>query len=389
MKDRKARALRKELVFLMPSLIGGGAERVLLNLIDLLISKGVDITLLVVLKKGIYVSQIPEQVEVHYLFKNEILSKIATKLLQQFNFKGLFHYKLGKFKKKEFQVVINFIDGVYSALLSDLQSKRKITWVHGSYRSNPNFYKYYKRSIFRKNVFHNRLRYIDDIVFVSEESKEEFVSLFGASFRMRVIYNPVSELRVKRMSEENYNYRIRKSNVFKLVSVGSLLPVKNYSMLFKALKELYSEGRKFHLSICGTGPLHDNLDNEIIQLGLGDNISLLGFQDNPYKIIKESDLFIMPSISEALPTALIEAMILGIPTLVTNVSGCREVVDNGRYGLSVECTVKGMVHGIRELMDKPELMEFYRRKSLQRAQSFSDELFLQELYNLLDWENDK
>lgn len=389
MKDKKSLALRKELAFLMPSLIGGGAERVLLNFIDLLISKGVDITLLVVLKKGIYVSQLPEQVEVHYLFKNEILSKIATKLLQLFNFKGLFHYKLRKFKKKEFRIVINFIDGVYSALLSDLRSKHKITWVHGSYHSNPNFYKYYRNYDFRRNVINNRLRYINDIVFVSEESKEEFVSLFGDSFRMRVIYNPVSELRVKRMSEENYNHRLRKSNVYRLVSVGSLLPVKNYSMLFKALKVLRREGRKFHLSVCGTGPLHDILDSEIIQLGLSNNVSLLGFQDNPYKIIKESDLFIMPSISEALPTALIEAMILGIPTLVTNVSGCREVVDNGRYGLSVECTVKGLVHGIRELMDKPELMEFYRRKSLQRAQSFSDELFLKELYNLLDWENDK
>jgi glycosyltransferase involved in cell wall biosynthesis len=227
------------------------------------------------------------------------------------------------------------------------------------------------------------------MVFVSESSQDEFKELFRDfnTPMSQIIYNPVNEKRVKKLAKLSDGLDMS-DDVLNLICVGSLLPVKNYSMLFKALKILSMEGKDYHLYLCGVGPLESDLKEEIKTLGLFDNITLLGFQENPYKFISKSDLFIMPSISEALPTALIEAMILGKPVLVTDVSGCREVVSLGKNGLLVDCSVDGLAKGLRQVMDRPQLLKEFQLKSLERSKDFSDDRFLIFFYELIGFKSD-
>lgn len=370
-----------KICLLMPSLRGGGAERVLLNLLDLL-PKDIDVTLVVILKKGVYVNQIPNHVRVHYLFSSEIISRVLTKLLQK-NVLGFYWKKRMQFlDEMSFDVSLNFIDGIYTSLLENVDSKRKISWVHGSYVSNQNFYQFYKNLNYRKRIAKSRYDILDDIVFVSKSSRDEFVSLFGLDYSMSIIYNPVNAKRVIDMSLEHCDIKLSQKYL-NLICVGSLLPVKNYSMLLKALRILKQEGCLFRLRICGSGSLKTSLEKEIRSLQLDDCVMLLGFQTNPYVIMAQSDLFIMPSLSEALPTALIEAMVLGKPTLVTNVPGCNEVVNDGEYGLMADCTVNGLVSCLRQIMNSSTLLDTYARKSRERASIFSDEEFLGKFCRLI------
>jgi glycosyltransferase involved in cell wall biosynthesis len=98
--------------------------------------------------------------------------------------------------------------------------------------------------------------------------------------------------------------------------------------------------------------------------------------------MKNSDVFVMSSVSEALPTVLCEAMILGVPSLVTNCSGCRGLVDHGEYGLISEQNDHDLATKMIRYMENPELLDYYSKQSLERAKLFEDERILKSYYNI-------
>jgi glycosyltransferase involved in cell wall biosynthesis len=122
----------------------------------------------------------------------------------------------------------------------------------------------------------------------------------------------------------------------------------------------------------------------IHDLGLKNEIILHGFLSNPYPMMKNSDVFVMSSESEALPTVLCEAMILGLPSLVTNCSGCRGLVDGGEYGMMAEMDDHDLAEKMIQYIENPELLEHYHKKSLERAELFDDERILQAYYDIFD-----
>jgi len=77
-------------------------------------------------------------------------------------------------------------------------------------------------------------------------------------------------------------------------------------------------------------------------------------------------------------------MILGVPTLVTNCSGCRGLVEEGKYGLMAEQDDQDLAEKMMKLMDDPQLLKHYRKKSLQRSELFDDERILQAYYDIFD-----
>jgi len=92
----------------------------------------------------------------------------------------------------------------------------------------------------------------------------------------------------------------------------------------------------------------------------------------------------MSSVSEALPTVLCEAMILGKPTLVTNCSGCRELVDHGIFGIMAEQDDNDLAEKMIQYLSIPEFIDYYHKKSLERALLFDDSQILAEYYRILN-----
>ena len=97
---------------------------------------------------------------------------------------------------------------------------------------------------------------------------------------------------------------------------------------------------------------------------------MLGFIKNPYPYIALSDAFVMPSLSEALPTALCEAMILKKPVIVTDCSGCREIVNNGEFGLIAEQNDSDLAEKMMMLMNDKGLLNHLK------LNQWNDRLFL-------------
>jgi glycosyltransferase involved in cell wall biosynthesis len=121
-------------------------------------------------------------------------------------------------------------------------------------------------------------------------------------------------------------------------AVGRLVPAKGYPTLLDAMARLAEKPIDLHCLIVGSGELHDALKRQIASLGLGQRVRLLGHCDrnDTLRIVKSSDIFVMPSYSEGMPLALLEAAALARPIVATRVGGIPQMLVDGEHALLVE-----------------------------------------------------
>lgn len=120
-----------------------------------------------------------------------------------------------------------------------------------------------------------------------------------------------------------------------VLAVGSLLPVKGHAVLVRALAEMPSEQRP-RVAIAGRGPERDRLQHLIETLGLGNDVRLLGYRSDVPDLLDAADVYAMPSISEGLPMAMIEAMIAGKAILASDVGGMGELIPGPDVGILLD-----------------------------------------------------
>jgi len=318
---------KRRILFLMPSLRGGGAERTLINLLQKIDYSRYEIDLAIVSKHGPYLDQVPQQVNVTYMFKNTFVARVLGYLHRTFGYKWFFQKQMERLEK-EYDVGISFLDSNFTDLLFYKDNiARRVAFVHSSYRTHDNYERFYKHERYSRKLRENRYSRLDAIYFVSQDSMEEFVEVIGEYPGMDVIYNMIDGETVRKKAAQGP--LLLKEDRVSFSAFGSLIPVKGFDRLIRAAALVRDKGYDFSLHIAGSGPEEANLRGLIDELKLGDVVTLHGFLSNPYPLMKQSDLFVMSSLSEALPTVLCEAMILGVPTLVTNCSGCRGLVNSG------------------------------------------------------------
>lgn len=365
----------------MPSLVGGGAERTLVNLLQKLDYSRYDVTLVVVSNTGVYFNQIPKQVSVIILFNNPFFVRILAYLQKKTGFSLLFKL-VTKYKvKNRYELGISFLDSNFTDLLFFMDLGKRISWVHSSYKTYDNFSRFYKNNAYRNKLIKSRYSRLDAIYFVSQDSMEEFIEVFGRFPVMDVVYNMInSEIVIEKSRSEH----IAGCEKFQFIAIGSLIPVKGFSRLIQAASIVKNKGHNFCISIIGSGAEESKLKTQINDLNLNETVSLLGFQTNPYPYLKNGDAFIMSSLSEALPTVLCEAMVLGKPVIATNCSGCRELVDGNKYGLLAEQSADSLAEKMELYLTDPSLLIHYQQMSQQRAAIFDDGKILNRYYQIFD-----
>jgi glycosyltransferase involved in cell wall biosynthesis len=175
------------------------------------------------------------------------------------------------------------------------------------------------------------------------------------------IDNGVAPARIRPFSER----RADKSKV-KLLAIGRLCEHKNYHLMLEAAALLAD--LDFEMEIAGEGPLHDELAERIRRLGLGAKVRLLGnVSDIPLRLAN-SDIFVMSSISEGLPIALLEATLSGLPVVVTNVGGCAEVVHHAGNGFVVDDFASSSFSlALRRLIASEELRRSFSSNALAHS----------------------
>jgi glycosyltransferase involved in cell wall biosynthesis len=210
------------------------------------------------------------------------------------------------------------------------------------------------------------------LVAVSEDLKRFVVERIGIpADRIKVIYNgvtpgpPVNDAEVERCRVE---LGIQAGDIV-LGSVGSLYPVKGHRFLLDAMPAVIERFPNTVLIIAGRGELEVPLKDQAKSLGIEHNVRLLGMRQDIPRLLAMMDVFVLPSLSEGLSMALLEAMAAGKPVVATRVGGNPELVEEGETGMLVTAEdAAELAASLITMLKEPTTMHFFGRIGAVRVQ---------------------
>jgi glycosyltransferase involved in cell wall biosynthesis len=371
--------MKPKIIFFAPSLCIGGAERVLVNLLRKIDLKVYEVSLCLLSYKGAYLNEIPREVKVISILKSDFLARSLIYLKRKFNITFPLKFLTQLAVKNTYDVGVS-IDGQLTDVLLFVKEKinKKITWVHSCYISEVSLNKNYT-PVKVNRLIKKRYDFLDEIIFVSENSKIEFQKLFNASKGV-VIYNIIDFNIILEKSKKKLTVKFNENTV-NIVAIGRLVKVKEYNKLVDAAHILVEKKLQFKIRIVGNGILMKPLKLQVRNLGLENYIEFLGYISNPYPYLKSSDILVVTSSSEALPTVLLEAMTLEVAIVATNCSGVLEISNNGQCALVTEQTVIDIANKLELMITDDKLRKQYAKQGFERLQFFSEEKNLVKIYN--------
>lgn len=350
------------ILFLINTLGGGGAERVLVNLVNNMDHSKFDITVETMFAGGVNENFLPNSVK--HIKKNKLGIRGLSNMIRYIPEKILFQHYIGH---NQYDIIVAYMHGAPVKVIAGCGGKKikKVAWLHYGNPEKGSFFSFWSK----KESAIAAYKKMDAIVGVSQSVTNAFVEYFGDE-KMHTLYNSNDCERIISMGKENVMLPGSKSMPL-ICTSGRLTTQKGFDRLISAAKTLWDEGYRFRILIMGSGPEERNLKTKIQALNATEYITLLGFCENPYAVMKQCDFFISSSREEGLATVLTEALALGMAAISTDVSGAKEVLGmHNEYGLVVENSEKGIYSGMKEFLSNQELIEKYRMGAVKRAELF-------------------
>jgi glycosyltransferase involved in cell wall biosynthesis len=190
------------------------------------------------------------------------------------------------------------------------------------------------RSGRRKFIFYVRLA--DHVVAVSHDLRRTLVSKVHPTVPVRVIHNGIDGTQFSMTSGEEVRRELGIGEEDILIGSGVVLSKqKGMPYLLRAAKGVIAREPRARFVVAGDGPLRKDLERSAAHLGLGDRFRFLGYRSDMPRVISAFDIYVLPSLWEGLPLALLEAMAMGKPIVATEVGGNPEVVQDGVNGFIV------------------------------------------------------
>jgi len=370
-----------KVLFILENLGGGGAEKILPNLLKHIDDKRYDITVLTLFFDGVNKQRLSKNIK--YICRRAFYFRGITRLIKFIPASLLYRYYVkSNFANDDFDLVVAYMNGLPTKVVMGAKDKKKIAWLHGDFMGGykPNF----PKNFLGRAAMLKGLSSIDAFVGVSEKVCHSFTKFSGIKDNLHLIHNTNDRDEIISRAAECNPYAENASPI-NIVSVGHLHKVKGNERLLQAAKTLRDEGFSFRLHILGEGAQRPELEAYITEHGLQSWVELPGFIDNPYPYIKHADLYICPSYSEGFSTAVSEAVILGVPVISTLVSGATEILgEQQEFGMICENNSEGICNALRDMLAKPDLRAHYAKMSRQRSIFFSPERTVKAVENLFD-----
>lgn len=350
----KNKRRKKKILFCIDTLLGGGAEKVLITLLRMLDPEKYEISLFVLYDQGIYFEAIPPYVTWF------TPSKQPDKLSETFD------------------IEIAFLEGMATRYVALRKSDAcKIGWVHSDLYTYHWIKDYFKGYEDESHCFSQ----MNKLIFVSQMAKENFQKFYPqVKIDSKVIYNPLDKEEIRHKA----NALTIEKNKFTICCVGSLVPVKGYDRLLTVAARLREDGLDFHIWILGEGVMREELETSIHQLKLETVVELKGFQKNPYPFMQTADLFLSASHSEGYSMVICEALCLHRPILATRVGGTPEIVGDGKYGMLVDSEEEAIYNGLKRMITEPTFLKEYGEKAKQGGMLIEEDKPLREIEELLE-----
>lgn len=331
----------KKILFSAYSLDVGGIETALVTLLKYLV-KEYEITLVLEKKQGIFLKDLPKEIKIITYSPSTIKFMPIRKVINLF--------KQLKFKiryKNKFDFAADFATySMPASFTARVASKNNAIWIHNNYMN------FYDNDIIKYRKFFKSLKIenFKKIVFVSDLDKKVFIAQFPELTKNTVVCNNLIDFeKIQKFSNEEIEEK--RESIPTFINVGRHdEKQKKISRIIDATEKLNKQGYKFKVILVGKGTATKQYEQVIKEKGL-DNIKMLGAKKNPYPYFKISDAFLLSSQFEGYPVVFVESQILGLPIITTDVSDSKKDIQ-GKYGLVVENSEKGVYKGMKEFLDK-------------------------------------
>jgi N-acetylgalactosamine-N,N'-diacetylbacillosaminyl-diphospho-undecaprenol 4-alpha-N-acetylgalactosaminyltransferase len=370
------------------SLGGGGAERVISQLVPYLENKRMEV-FLVLMNEDCAFPLITKN-NLYYIEKSRPNETSFIKFLKI----PLLAYKYHIFlKKNDINLSLSFLTrpSLISSMSIYFNSNRKIII---SERSNPSRQYGYGdlKSLINRFLIKKLFPKTDLIITNSIGNALDLMDNFKISKnRIRTIYNPIN---IKEINKINPIEGFFDNNYYNLLTIGRLDKGKNHTLLIKSIHKL--KNKNVRLYIFGEGSMDKYLLDLISKYDLEENIFLMGFESNPFPYLKAADLFIFGSNHEGFPNVILEAMACNLPIISTNCpSGPNEIFEEDinystteniitKYGILVPLNDENsMVAAINYMLQDENYYTNCKLSISTRINDFNSDLILQKYYDLL------
>lgn len=354
---------KNKILFLIPTLGHGGAERVLVNLANNMDKTRFDVTVQTLFDVGIYQSQIHE--DVRYIPGLKYYFPGNTKVMTIFHPRTLFRF----FVKEKYDLIVSYLEGSAARVVSGRGDGTKtVAWIHIE-QETPERAASSFRSIKEAEVCYSAF---DRIVGVSKTVLNDFNKVLRVNTEKSVIYNVVETEKIRKLAIEDIGDALECSARFRLCSVAKLMPTKGYDRMVPIVRKLLDNGISVHMFLIGCGGEEARLRNFVSEYGLENDWTFLGFKDNPYKYVANCDLYVCSSRREGFSTSVTESLIVGTPVVSTNCSGASELLgENNEFGIVTDNDEKALYEGIYRILSTEGLLEHYQKQAEERGSFLS------------------
>lgn len=355
-----------KVLFLINTLGGGGAERVLVNLVNNMDRARFDITVKTMFCGGVNEKRLDPTIR--YECKKAPLFRGIAKAFCLIPASWLYRYFVGD---ESYDIIVAYMHGAPTKVIVGCKDPcvKKVAWLHTGDPAHSTFFDFW----FQKKQAFAAYASCDAVVGISETVRDAFSDYTGITDNMTLVYNTNDTARIFEQAEDDTLLPFEKTRPL-FCSVGRAVREKGYDCLIDAAVRLYNEGHRFDLAIVGDGNQFSALKEQVAQANAASYIHLLGFRDNPYPVMKAADMFVCSSRQEGFSTVIAESMILGTPVMATEVSGVRETLGlNDEYGMVIDNSDEGIYTGLKRVLAEPALFDVYREKAALRASFFSTE----------------
>ncbi len=310
-----------KILFILPSLSGGGAERVVTTIVTHLDRERFEPCMVLLEKSGPYLSLIPDDIPIIDLQ----VSRVRYALLKI----------VGTIRKERPDIVFStlghlnlLIAAIGPLLFGDvtfIARESNTVSVENKQEKYPKLFDWLYRRLYPR---------FDRIVAQSRFMKEDLVVNYGIDpTKIVVIYNPVESRRIlSEMEDDTLESDMRKR--CRMIAVGRLSWQKGFDLLIEVMKKL---PENYTLTILGEGEARKSLETQIEEMELSGRVHLAGFCPNPYHEMAQADLLVLSSRYEGLPNVVLEANVCGLPVVAFDApGGTAELIREGENGALVE-----------------------------------------------------
>lgn len=355
-----------KILFFIETLAGGGAEKVLRDLVNHMDQSQFDITVQTVWPCEERKLLIPGvKYKSTYPLRNSF-----TEVIYRIEAASSLLYRLHV--KDDYDIECAYLEAGSTKVIASSTNKKakKLAWVHCDLRKKikgtPQEYVKKTKSWYQT---------FDKIVCVSKDVEGGFRELYGSDLQTVVIYNVVDDNAIFQKAAKSSTLKKRKLTV---VTLGRLTWQKGYDILLRVHRRLIEDGFDYDLWIAGEGEERQQLENDIKENHLQNSVMLLGFCDNPYPLLRQADFLVCSSRFEGFSTFVTEGVILGKPIVTTDCTGMRELLGDSEFGLITSNNEEALYEGMKKMLRSEQLRLSYAEKAIQRAEHFSAKQLTEE-----------